>query len=473
MALEIMITVGGSDYYLSDEGHSGASFGATSGSQYYFPFVAVPPRLTWGPTTGGYISVQAGTLTLVNQPYDSNHPFSGTNYRNLLSDAGSTSNVPTIAIKDSTKYAIFEGTLLFKQLTNETIDFSFQSTRYTNQIAEGYYNETIPWIFGFNDYQSPLVHAGNDVWKVGTSDHPGPNTFYGFFFQEEDTALYTKTTTGLTFNATEIDASACANSYSGQRAFLTAQGTKYQGDVTDSDDKTDTFQDLMEFVAEDHGFTVATDINTDKTGNSGSYFSPSNGMSIYQKEPRNFMDLFSEACLHFNHHFFITKNQTNGRDTFYFVDLKNNPESATSLTQANIISSSYALNKPLAGVIYTRQMRNWENHPPYEPIDFVWNSDNLNNGYYLKRNGNFCKNILFYLRGQDLADDFRDVYKKPIATVTVDGIQDTYTPGDRFTFNREQDQIKVDMLARSISWDWARRQTTLSGDATLSIFEDS
>ena len=55
----------------------------------------------------------------------------------------------------------------------------------------------------------------------------------------------------------------------------------------------------------------------------------------------------------------------------------------------------------------------------------------------------------------------------------IDGIEDTYTPGDRFTFNREEDQIKVDMLARSITWDWARRQTTLSGDATLSIFENS
>ena len=63
MALEIMITVGGSDYYLSDEGHSGAAFGATAGSQYYYPFVARPPRLTWGPTGGGYISVQAGSLS--------------------------------------------------------------------------------------------------------------------------------------------------------------------------------------------------------------------------------------------------------------------------------------------------------------------------------------------------------------------------------------------------------------------------
>jgi hypothetical protein len=74
---------------------------------------------------------------------------------------------------------------------------------------------------------------------------------------------------------------------------------------------------------------------------------------------------------------------------------------------------------------------------------------------------------------QGVLDAIRDIEKKPIATVTLSGIQDTYTPGDRFTFNREQDQIKVDMLARSISWDWSRRQTTLSGDATLSIFEDS
>ncbi len=70
-------------------------------------------------------------------------------------------------------------------------------------------------------------------------------------------------------------------------------------------------------------------------------------------------------------------------------------------------------------------------------------------------------------------DAIKNIEKKPIASVTVDGIQGTYTPGDRFTFNREEDQIKVDMLARDFVFDWGSNTTTMRGDATLSIYEAS
>ena len=178
MALEIMITVGGSDYYVSDEGHTGASFGTTSGSQYYFPFVAVPPRLTLGPTDGGYIQVQSGNLSLVNRPYDTNHPFSGTNYRNMLSDAGSTSNVPTIAIKDSTKYAIFDGTLIVSNFNAETINFLIEPKEFDFYLAEGTVTDStgstvsIPFGFGQISFMPNYPYKGSDVFANGTSKHP-------------------------------------------------------------------------------------------------------------------------------------------------------------------------------------------------------------------------------------------------------------------------------------------------------------
>ena len=108
--------------------------------------------------------------------------------------------------------------------------------------------------------------------------------------------------------------------------------------------------------------------------------------------------------------------------------------------------------------------------PETKTLDLV--SNNLSYGKQIIYKNYYGTNKNSY-GTQANVDAIRDIEKKPLASVTLDGIYDTYQPGDRFTFNREQDQIKVDMLARSISWDWARRQTTISGDATLSIFEDS
>ncbi len=473
MALEIMITVGGSDYYLSDEGHSGASFGTTSGSQYYFPFVAVPPRLTLGPTNGGYISVQSGTLSLVNKPYDSNHPFSGTNYRNLLSSAGSTSNVPMISVKYSTKYSIFDGTLIINQINSEIITFLIEPQEYNFYLAEGTVTDstgntvTIPFGFGQISYMPNYPYKGSNVFANGTTKHP---IFSGVVTPNLREATSTGGTAGaalyssFTPTATTLTGSG-GTAYGDGGLLVGGRTTKVNGDPTDSDDilsgRIDTF---AEYMAADLG--LSTNYNTTKAPAHAA-----DTISIWQTEKIKSLDLYSKVTQAINHQFFIQKNQSTGIDTLYLIDRNNNP-TATVLTEHDIISSNYRILKPLGVVRFARP--NYQFNDTYiTQSTFSNTSENLPTGRTL--------DIYNYWRGtsklfppvQSDLDEFRDIEKKPIATVIIDGIEDTYTPGDRFTFNREEDQIKVDMLARSITWDWARRQTTLSGDATLSIFENS
>jgi len=474
MALEIMITVGGSDYYLSDEGHSGASFGATSGSQYYFPFVAVPPRLTWGPTTGGYISVQLGTLSLVNKPYDSNHPFSGTNYRNLLSDAGSTSNVPTISIKDSTKYAVFDGTLILSQINSETITFSIEPQEYNFYLAEGTTTDstsqtvTIPWGFGYIQFMPSLPYEGSNVFSNGTTKHPIFHDNEGVNIREAAAGwgtigegLYSS----ISYTATTVTGSG-GTAYGGGGFLVSGQNTTtVNGDPTNASDYlTGRIDQLAQYMAADIGLSTNYD-TTKATAHAADI------IAIWQTEKIKSLDLYSKVTHAINHQFFIQKNQSTGNDTLYLVDRNNNP-TATALTKQNIISSSYRILKPLGVVIFTRP--NYQFNETYitQSVD-SWTSENLPTGRTIQIHNYWGGTSKWSQPTQADLDEFRDIEKKPIATGTVDGIQHTYTPGDRFTFNREQDQIKVDMLARSISWDWARRQTRLSGDATLSIFEDS
>jgi len=473
MALEIMITVGGSDYYLSDEGHSGASFGATSGSQYYYPFVAVPPRLTWGPTTGGYITVQAGSLSLVNKPYDSSHPFSGTNYRNLLSDAGTTSNVPTIAIKDSTKYAVFDGTLIPHQINSETVSFLIEPQEYDFYLAEGTvadvtgYTVTIPFGFGQISYMPNYPYKGSNVFANGTTKHP---VFSGVVTPNlreatsaggtAGTALYSS----FTPTATTLTGSG-GTAYGNGGLLASGRTTKVNGDPTDAGDilsgRIDTF---AEYMAADLGLSTNYD-TTKATGHAA------DAIGVWQTEKIKSLDLYSKVTHAINHQFYIQKNQTTGNDTLYLVDRNNSP-AATSLTGNDIISSTYRILKPLGVVIFARP--NYQFNDAYiTQSTYNYSSENLPTGRSISIYNYWRGTSKLYPPVQADLNEFRDIEKKPIASVTVDGIQDTYTPGDRFTFNREQDQVKVDMLARSISWDWASRQTTLSGDATLSIYEAS
>lgn len=470
MALEIMITVGGSDYYISDEGHSGASFGATSGSQYYFPFVAKPPRLTWGPTNGGYISVQAGTLSLVNKPYDSNHPFSGTNYRNLLSDAGTTTNLPTIAIKDSTKYAIFDGSLVFNNLNSEVINFSVEGLNYDNYLAEGTVTDSdsdtqvIPWPFGYVNTVPGFVYKGSQVWANGASStHPGFSK-YGLTIFEGNTTSAIRYTSGTTAcSATEFDGQSATPAYSNGIVHVSGYGTKRSGNVNASlaGDKTSTLGDLLTYIAADIGLSY---IDTSKTSIS------TDTLSIWQTEKIQVLDLFSKVCQATNHQFFIARNQSGtgeGEYVMALIDRANNP-TANQLLSQNIVSSSYRISAPLASV--TLRM-NWValSGPETNTLDMV--SNNLSYGKQIVYKNYYGTNKVAY-GSQARVDAIRDIEKKPIASVVLDGIQDTTKPGDRFTFTREQDQITVDMLARSITWDWGTRQTTLSGDANLSIYEE-
>jgi len=470
MALEIMITVGGSDYYLSDEGHSGASFGATSGSQYYYPFVTVPPRLTWGPTTGGYITVRAGWLSLVNKPYDSSHPFSGTNYRNLLSDAGTTTNLPTIAIKDQTKYAIFDGTLVFNNLNSEVINFTIEGLDYDNYLAEGTVTDSdsdtqvIPWPFGYVNTVPAYVYKGSQVWANGASStHPGFSK-YGLAIFEGNTTSALRYTSGSTAcSATEFDGQSATPAYSNGIVHVSGYGTERSGDVNagSAGDKTSTLGDLLTYIAADIGLSY---IDTSKTSIS------TDTLSIWQTEKIQVLDLFSRVCQSTNHQYYIARKQSGGGEGEYvmvLIDRANNP-AANQLLSENIVSSSYRISSPLASVTLSM---NWVDlsGPETNTLDMV--STNLSYGKQIVYKNYYGTNKVAY-GSQAKVDAIRDIDKKPTASVVLDGIQDTAKPGDRFTFTREQDQVTVDMLARSISWNWATRQTTLSGDAALSIYED-
>jgi hypothetical protein len=64
----------------------------------------------------------------------------------------------------------------------------------------------------------------------------------------------------------------------------------------------------------------------------------------------------------------------------------------------------------------------------------------------------------------------KNIEIKPTASITVADIQTGWKPGDRFTLNREDDLITIDMIVRTINYNFVSQDTTISGDATLTDF---
>ena len=66
--VEISMTVSGTNYYVSD-----ADYASPDGN-FYQGLASQAPIVTLGATSGGYISVQKGTIVLNNTPDDASAP---------------------------------------------------------------------------------------------------------------------------------------------------------------------------------------------------------------------------------------------------------------------------------------------------------------------------------------------------------------------------------------------------------------
>lgn len=123
MTTLVKLTVGGTDYYLSDTGYNG--------SEFFYPFLVAPPRISFEGSE--YIQVKAGDLQLHNLPEDSNHPFSyaSGNFSSLLSDPYTEYSVVINHNREnfSTGKSLWEGKAVFSSISKSTITFRLFSER--------------------------------------------------------------------------------------------------------------------------------------------------------------------------------------------------------------------------------------------------------------------------------------------------------------------------------------------------------
>lgn len=484
--LEIQITVDGSEFYISDEAHYGADFGSASGSVFYYPFLAQAPSVKLASTEGGYVRCESGTLALLNQPFNSDHPFSGTRYRNLLDEFGTPSTPIEIAIKDGTKYAIFEGTLYPKRISDQIIEFDILEESLEFYLADGVatnssgQSQTIPWPFGRIYHVDGLVYKGSENWAMGTTTHPGfncnpifpPSNFIGI--SSVSTAFYAiGAGTLTTLTATQFSGGSATPAYNDDDVAtfpvgLGPYGTKRNGDPNSTSDKTDTFEDLLEYIAEDIGLTVATDIDTTKVASAALL---SKKCSLWETEKILSVDVLSKVLPSYNCLFTLRRNQSNGRKTLYLIE-REYQGTAVELSPDEIVSVSLR-NNQLKFVKYISSPLRFFNdvlkRSNYEAYSY-----NASSGREITLQFYHYNSWLFSPQAEQATlDSIRDIEKKPKVTVKLQGIRPNYQIGDRFTFNRKESQTRTDMMVREITWDWRDQTTTIAGDCDISIIETS
>ena len=426
--IEIKITVSGTDYFISDTEYMSPD------GNYYHGFVTSPPNLTLGTNRGGFLTVRSGMVVLTSEPDNADHPFGLSRFTTLLA-----MGVYAVEIKFDTQYALFVGTLVLDQISNDQLRFIFYQQEYSHQListvtdsdGETQYN---PFAHGVVTNRQPLIQTGANAFR-----NPGLATSGITVFEEGTDRFSSATSTTIT-----------TASYAGGNVVVSGTGTNGT-----------TVEQFFDYVAN----TLSLDVTTADTTKTTS--AASRVIHLYENRPQLLIDLASSVADATNHEFYIAPNPADGNTTLYLIDRANSP-AATVIENTDVIATSYKLGFPIESV-EGNYISIVKKGTQLENLNVSVTSSNVSVGRVLNKNV-YADTVAQVSEVSTIVTAIKNIEIKPTATITVADIQTDWKAGDRFTLNREPDLITIDMLVRSINYNFVTQETTISGDATLSEF---
>ena len=222
-----------------------------------------------------------------------------------------------------------------------------------------------------------------------------------------------------------------------------------------------TLEQFFDYVADTLNLDVAT-ADTTKTSSAAS-----RTIHLYVTRPQLLIDLASDVAESTNHEFHISANPANGDTTLYLIDRANNP-TATVIEDIDVISTSYQIPYPINSVNGTFDVTERKSDELYtREIAVVAGNVPVGSTMHIDV---LADKISQVAEVQTIITAIKNIEIKPTATITVAEIQATWKAGDRFTLNSKTDLVTIDMLVRSINYNFVSQETTISGEATLSEF---
>ena len=188
-------------------------------------------------------------------------------------------------------------------------------------------------------------------------------------------------------------------------------------------------------------------------------------------------DVVDDICKNTNYQFFDRfANSSDANKTVYLVDRANAP-STTAISAANIISVDYKNIFPVASVKCSMTVREFVGSAADDNFDI---SETRNESSVYNANNSAGKNMTVKQMNDRMEAQVQflqailDANSKPKVSVTIDSINASILPGDNLTFTEIDAPVTVSsLLVRAINYDLGKAQTTFTGDATITIVEET
>jgi hypothetical protein len=188
-------------------------------------------------------------------------------------------------------------------------------------------------------------------------------------------------------------------------------------------------------------------------------------------------DVVDEICKNTNYQFFDRfANSSDANKTVYLVDRANAP-STKAISAANIISVDYKNIFPVASVKCSMTVREFVGSAADDNFNL---SETRNESSVYNANNSAGKNMTVRQMNDRMEAQVQflqailDANSKPKVSVTIDSINASILPGDNLTFTEIDAPVTVSsLLVRAINYDLGKAQTTFTGDATITIVEET
>lgn len=481
-------------YYISDHGHIGAN------GEYYHGFIQRAPNLKLQDTGSGQIEMSGATIVISNEPNNPNHPFGQSNYAKILSDNGPY----YIGIKYQSVYNLFEGQLFIQTLDSESVRCSIRQIRADGGIGWSAGGEIfdsgqkIPFYYGVIDKTKAYR---DDIDASGFDNISGSAVQTVLYFDNLTSTAPTILVNGnsSTWTSTgnvryshdarddggsdDLQAYQSTHAYPSDTAFQFS-GTGMQNPITRvAATGGTTFLNWAEFIVysasrDGRGLPTITgdkfyvlesgSVDSNKTGTS-----PTVSFSLEQGAKESFEE-FKKICLAVNYQFFILPSQTDGDRELTIIDKAHTP--ATSSAYYRTVNENDVLNLVIRGPQeINRIIGNFKYFNSFGSAGL--NELSQVNVQVLDDTG---KNLEFdaAITGIDqnssiltpIVTAMKTFYQKGSINAEINDVHDDWRPGDRVVFNRRDEFVNVDMIIRSIEWNFNDLTTTIEGDATLTPY---
>lgn len=187
-------------------------------------------------------------------------------------------------------------------------------------------------------------------------------------------------------------------------------------------------------------------------------------LQLWETNQDKILDYAGEIAFSANYLFEI-KN-----DVIRVIDRAYTPDSFIKIENYNIINATYKMPNPIKAFRSSWDINIANTTVRPAVLDEREESVMLNNfsSGEIRDITNVTKNREDQI---SILNSIKSILNKPVITANIGGIQSNLEIGSRIKFNRQEDGVSVDMIIRTISFDFADLQTQIAGDGFITVIE--